>query len=209
VAVGETVFYRVRLDHGQRLRVSAETPAPKTPWHLGAAEVVTTRVAVYSPARVRLTEQWASLQGAGAVLVTAASPEVRVRNREVPPPASYLDPTVTTAAVAGDYFVELQVDPLGKALSGRVMQVRLSLAKVTGQPEYTVPSPSPTPSTTVGSAAPTRTSDPIPHSTGSGSAVSPGLVLTGAGLLALALVAAALILSRRRRAVRKPPSNRA
>ena len=60
---------------------------------------------VYSPARVSLTEQSAALQGNGAVRVTAASPTVRVRNREVPPPASWLEPNVTTAAVAGDYFV--------------------------------------------------------------------------------------------------------
>jgi Ca-activated chloride channel family protein len=209
VAVGETVFYRVRLDHGQRLRVSAETPARKTPWHLGAAEAVTTRVIVYSPARVSLTEQKAGLQGAGAVLVTAASPDVRVRNREVPPPASYLDPTVTTADVAGDYFVALQVDPLGDALSGRVMQVRLSLAidgKVTGRPEYAVASPTPT--ATVGSPVPTGTSDPTPQSTDSDSAVSPGPVFAGAGLLALALVAGALVLTRRRRIARKPPNNR-
>ena len=62
-----------------------------------------------------------------------------MRNREVPPPASYLDPNVTTAAIAGDYYVALQLDPLQAYLSGRVMQVRLSLAidgQVSGQPEY-------------------------------------------------------------------------
>ena len=112
----------------------------------GAAEAITTQVNVYSPARVSLTEQSAALQGNGAVRVTAASPTVRVRNREVPPPASWLEPNVTTAAVAGDYFVGLQLDPLQANLSGRVMQVRLSLAvdgQPSGQPEYAVPSPTP------------------------------------------------------------------
>ena len=74
---------------------------------------------------------------------------MRVRNREVPPPASWLEPNVTTAAVAGDYFVSLQLDPLQANLSGRVMQVRLSLAvdgQPSGQPEYAVPSPTPSPS---------------------------------------------------------------
>jgi Ca-activated chloride channel family protein len=208
VATGETVFYRVRLETGQRLRVTAETPAPKTAWRLAAAEWVTTRVNVFSPARVNLTEQTANLRRNAAVLVTAASPEVRVRNREVPPPASYLDPNVTTAAVAGDYFVGLQVDPLQAYLSGRVMQVRLSLAidgELTGQPEYATsgtPSSSPTPSATPGSTGqPTATPDPGPPTNDA----SRGLVLAGAGLLAVALVAGALWWSRRRRrAVRNP-----
>ena len=172
VATGETVFYRVRLETGQRLRVTAETPTPGSDWKLGAAEAITTRVNVYSPARVSLTEQSAALQGNGAVRVTAASPTVRVRNREVPPPASWLEPNVTTAAVAGDYFVSLQLDPLQANLSGRVMQVRLSLAvdgRPSGQPEYAVPSPTPTPRhRTYGIRSPDGGSDarrPIPRRT--------------------------------------------
>jgi Ca-activated chloride channel family protein len=207
VATGETVFYRARLETGQQLRVTAETPAPKTNWQLGAAEAITTRVNVYSPARVSLTEQSAALQGNGAVRVTAASPSVRVRNREVPPPASWLQPNVTTAAVAGDYFVGLQLDPLQANLSGRVMQVRLSLAidgQPSGQPEYTVPSPtsSPTPSTSPKeSVAPTTgpTTATQPPADG-GSGVAPALLLAGAGLLAAGLVAGALAVTRRRRA---------
>jgi Ca-activated chloride channel homolog len=208
VATAETVFYRVRLETGQRLRVTAETPAPKSAWHLDAAEVVTTRVAVYSPARVSLIEQSANLQGAGTARVTAASPEVRVRNREVPPPTNYLDPGVTTAAIAGDYYVGLQVDPLQAYLSGRVMQVRLSLAidgDVRGQPEYatsTTPSPSATPSPTQVSPGSTATPDPVPPSTGS----SPRLVLAGAGLLAVALVVGAVWWSRRRRRAFRNPA---
>ncbi len=210
VATGETVFYRVRLETGQRLRVTAETPAPKTAWHLAAGEWVSSRVIVYSPARVSLTEQTASLQGRGSARVTAASPEVRVRNREVPPPASYLDPSVTTAATAGDYFVGLQVDPLQKYLSGRVMQVRLSLAidgKPSGQPQYAASSsPSPTPSTTPGSPPPSGspTASPLPP-TNSDSAVAPALLLAGAGVLALGLVAGALWWSRRRRRASRTP----
>jgi len=200
VAVGETVFYRVRLETGKRLRVTAETPAPKTAWRLAAVEWVTTRVNVFSPARVSLTEQSANFTRDGAVLVTAASPEVRVRNREVPPPPTWLDPSVTTASAAGDYFISLQVDPLQAYLSGRVMQVRLSLAidgEVSGQPEYATSassSPSPTPGTTAGSTNPTGfpTADATPPPTEQGWAVSPGLVLAGAGVFALGLVAGAL-----------------
>jgi hypothetical protein len=84
------------------------------------------------------------------------------------------------------------------------MQVRLSLAidgKVSGQPEYTTsntPSPSPTPSATLDSPAPTP--DPPPSN-------DPirGLVLAGAGVLAVGLVGGALWWSlRRRRASRNP-----
>ena len=209
VATGETVFYRVRLEPGQRLRVTAETPAPRTPWQLGSADALTTRVNVYSPARVSLTEQTAIMQGRGAGRVTAASPQLRVRNREVPPPASWLDPNVTTAAIAGDYFISLQLDPLQAYLSGRVMQVRLSLAidgEVSGQPQYatsTSPSPSPTPSATptAPTAQPTVPPDPGQPSDDA----SRGLVLAGAGVLAVALVAGALWWSRRRqRASRNP-----
>jgi Ca-activated chloride channel homolog len=212
VAVAETVFYRIRLETGQRLRVSAETPAPKTASQLRGTEWVTTRVNIFSPARVSLTEQSANFTADGAVLVTAASPEVRVRNREVPPPATWLDPTVTTAATAGEYFVGLQLDPLQYVLAGRVMQVRLSLAvdgKVSGQPEYatsTSTSPTPTPSGTVGSAEPTGrpTADATPPPTRSGSTISPGLVLAGAGLLAVGMAAGAMAWRwRSRRAVRR------
>ena len=146
VAVGETVFYRIRLETGQRLRVTAEMPAPKTAWRLHAAEVITTRVAVYSPARVNLTEQTAYLQGRGRVVVTAASPEIRVRNRKMPQTPGYREPNVTTAATAGDYFVGLQLDPLQYDLAGRVMQVRLSLAiEGSHRPTRASPSPSPIP----------------------------------------------------------------
>ena len=209
VAVAETVFYRLRLEPGQRLRVTAEAPGPKGSWRLDAAEAVTTRVLVYSPARVVLTAQQANQQGRQGGRVTAASPVVRVRNRELPQPANYLDPNVTTAAGAGDYFVALQVDPLQSYLAGRVMPVRLSLAvdrNPSGLPEYAVPSPTPTPTPTptpskaaesvVPTAGPTSTSTP-PADGGTGG--PPALLLAGGGLLVLGMIAGAVALMRRRR----------
>ena len=209
VAVGETVLYRVRLEPGQRLRVSAETPAPKSVWRLGAAEALTSRVLVYSPARVALAQQYANLQGRTSARVTVASPEVRVRNREVFQPADVLEPSVTTADVAGEYFIGLQLDPLQSFLSGRVMQVRLSLAvdgRPTGLPEYAVPSPTPVP--TPPPTAATESAVPTPLPTGApappaddAGRLSPGVLLAAAGIVAVGLVAGALIVTRRRRSV--------
>jgi Ca-activated chloride channel family protein len=185
-------------------------PAPKTAWYLDSTEAIATRVAVYSPARVNLAERTTYLQGSGRVVVTAASPEVRVRNREVPHPGGYREPNVTTAATAGEYFVGLQPDPAQYDLSGRVMQVRLSLAidgKVTGQPEYTTsttPSPSPNPTATLDSPAPTGQPTVAPDSVPPSSSPRRGLVLAGAGVLAVALVGGALWWSRRKGASRNP-----
>lgn len=152
LAIAETVFYRVHLEPGQRVRVSAETPAPKTRWRPSNIDIITTRVGILSPARVRLTEQRDDLQGPGAMLVTAASPEVRVRNRQAPMPT---DPTTanqwSTASVAGDYFKSLPVEPLGADLSDRVMKVQLDIAvdgKPVGQPQYVEQSSSASPTAT-------------------------------------------------------------
>lgn len=201
VATGETVFYRVPLQPGQRLRVTAQTPAPRTPWKLGSAEAITTRVTILSPARVKLTEQSANLQGAGAIDVTAASPEVRVRNRETPMPSNgNADDQLSTASVAGDYFVGLQIDPLGLDLTGRVMQIQLDVAvdgRPNGLPQYTEPSPTPSPtpsqSSVTPAASPTTGSSPDSGSSqddGSGGVAPLGLAFGGGALLALLAVGA-------------------
>ena len=149
-----------------------------------------------------MTDQQAPLQGKGAVTLTASTPQVRVRNREVPPSPTYLDPSVTTASISGDYFVALQLDPLQKFLSGRVMRVRLSIAvdgKASGQPVYasTAASATPTPS-----AAPTATATATPIASPPTDPAEPRLPvwvgLLGGGVLATALIAGAVLWSRRR-----------
>ena len=137
MATGETVFYRVRLEPGQRVRATATRRRRRPPGtRLGRAGHLPGDALLPGPGL--LTSQEANLQGEGAVRVSAASPQVRVRNREAA--ASELgDPNVTTASHAGDYFVALQVDPLQAYLTGRVMQDRVSLAvdgQASGQPEY-------------------------------------------------------------------------
>jgi Ca-activated chloride channel homolog len=210
IATGETVFYRVRLETGQRVRVTATTPAPRSSWRLGPADALTSRLVLFSPARSTLTVRQAPLQGKGAVTITAASPQVRVRNREVPPPPSYLDPSVTTASISGDYDVALQLDPLQKFLTGRVMQVRLSLAvdgKASGQPVYATTATSATPTASAPpSAVPTTSASPAPDP-------EPRLPVwvgvLGGGVLASALVVGAVLWNRRRaRSAVRHPRNR-
>lgn len=129
VAIGETAVYRVRLDHGQRFRITASAPAGSEDAGLISGEAVTTRVTLFSPARLAMTTTYQSATVDAPARVTAASPEVRVRNRETPlPVAGNAAADWSTASVAGDYFVGVQLDPIQKYLAGRVMSVRLSIA---------------------------------------------------------------------------------
>jgi Ca-activated chloride channel family protein len=140
---GETVFYRVRLETGQRLRVTAKMPASTKSWRLAAADAVTPTLMLYSPSRVQLARKDGVLQGNSTQSLTLASPEVRVRNREIGQSPSGTGSVgidaAWSASVAGDYYVGLQLEPLQSYLSGRVMPVRLNVAvegEASGQPQY-------------------------------------------------------------------------
>lgn len=100
VTVGETVLYRVRLEPGQRLRATLDTPAPKSSWSLGSTQTVTPDLQVYSWSRVQLRREYTVVQGDDAASLTVASPEVRVRNRELPTMGGG---KINAASVAGDY----------------------------------------------------------------------------------------------------------
>jgi len=159
VAIGETAVYRVRLDHGQRFRVTASAPAGSEDAGLTSGEAVTTRVTLFSPARLAMTTTYQSAAVDAPARATAASPEVRVRNRETPSPvAGNAAADWSTASVAGDYFVGVQLDPIQRYLIGRVMSVRLSVAadgEAAGQPQYAASSPSAPPSPTDSDRRPT------------------------------------------------------
>ena len=193
MATGETVFYRIRLETGQRLRVTATTPAPGTAWNLGSAELITSRVMLYSPSRTLLTSQMASLQGKGSVTVSGASPQVRVRNREAPVSPSWGPPSVSTASQAGDYYIAVQVDPLQSFLTGRVMRTRVAVAvdgKPAGMAEYAAdasPTPTPDPS---GEATAAGTPEPSGNP-GIGSPPEDGGVPTWLSVAGVAVIAAA------------------
>ncbi|WP_344812947.1 vWA domain-containing protein [Microlunatus aurantiacus] len=167
-AVGESVFYRVRLGTGQRLRTSVTAPSNRDSWDLSNTETVTVAALIYAPSRVPQTRQSGVLQGNGREKLTVYSPEVRVRNREITHGG-----LVTTegdalarasyASVAGDYYVSVQVRQTTPDTSGRVLPIRLDVdveGAVEGQPVYaTAPSPTPSPSASTGSTA---TASPSP-----------------------------------------------
>lgn len=205
LATGETVFYKVRLQPGQRLRTSLYAPAPKSGWSMGVTDVVTAQLDLYAPSRLKLTRQTAQLQGDRKVTVTAATPQVRVRNRERPVPTSYVDTdTLAAASVAGDYYVAVGLDPLVRDFAGRVMSIRLEVAvdgQPTGLPEYAAAAtPTPSASSTPSSAPPS----PLPSSAAAppeddGTQVSLTAAV-GIGLaVAVAVVGGALGLVRRGR----------
>jgi Ca-activated chloride channel family protein len=202
VATGETLFYKVRLEPGQRLRVSGEAPAPKSPWTLSRLEVVTPAVNLYAPSRMLLARQEQNLQGPQRTKLTATSPQVRVRNRELAWPESWNEENALSAAsVAGDYYIAVQLDLLQKELFGRVMSIRLNVAvdgQPTGQPEYGAASVTPTPSAVPGTSAPSTASPSSPSASADTDLARIGWGV-GAGLaVAGGLIGAGIALSRRR-----------
>ena len=135
---------------------------------LGAAELVTSRVMLYSPSRAahqpggQPARRWL---GDGVGRVTAGQGP-QPRGAAVGP--SWGTPSVSTASQAGDYYVAVQVDPLQSYLTGRVMQVRVSLA-VDGSADRSAgvrggrPTPTPTPSGGRRNPSPDDRIDPLDH----------------------------------------------
>ena len=207
---GETVFYRVHLETGQRLRVTVKMPVSRDSWHLDSADAVTPRLLLYAPSRVQLAHQDATLQGSSTVTMTLASPQVLVRNREIGRSSSgsaagTLD-AASSASAAGDYYVALLLEPLQAYLSGSVIPVRLSLAvdgQPAGQPQYaTAPDGVSSASASPGSGV-SPGSSTAPSTDGSGAGVGMTLLLAvgfGGALVAAGVFAAVRLVRTRRSA---------
>ena len=212
LAVGETVFYKVHLEPGQRLRSTAVTPASAKRWQAGSDDGgVLTYVSLYSPARVRLVEQYKVLGVQRRIQVSAASPEVRVRNAEQPRPAFENNGRDwSTASTAGDYLVGLQLAPSLQTLTGRVMPVQLNVAvdgRPAGLPEHASASASPTPAESASpTSGPTPAASPADGST-TGGRGGRGLVLGLAAAALLLALGVAVAVARRSRG-RSPGSSR-
>jgi Ca-activated chloride channel family protein len=214
-AVGESVFYKVRLEAGQRLLSTVAAPSDRDSWDLSNYETLTVATVLYSPSRVPQTKQSAALQGDNRVKITAFSPQVRVRNREIAHGS-----LVTTegdaranasyASVAGDYYVSVQVRSNNADLAGRVLPIRVNVAvdgRPAGQAQYgsstePTPSASASPSTSsspTGPVAPPSDAATPPTDAGPGWGVVGIAAGVGAAVAALAGLGIALAVRRTRR----------
>ena len=202
VAFGETVLYRTHLDHGQRLRVTATIPATKRV-ALDKYDLWITRLKIYTPLRVSAALMEQKTTGdQPTVPLTVAGPEVRVNNDEIALPRSQeYQPDASTASVAGDYYVLLQLQPQGDTLKGVDVPVRLDVAVdgvPAGQPQYA----SPPPAATTAPALPSDQASTTPATSGSSTATTL-LVGVGVGLLIAVAAAVAVVVGLRRRGRRR------
>ncbi|MCQ4042163.1 hypothetical protein ACFOSC_14400 [Streptantibioticus rubrisoli] len=132
LAPGETHFYRIPVDWGQRLVATAEFANAGTTGS-GGFSTSGVRLVLYNPARGLVSDATASYSGAQAA-VTAQTPTVDYLNRDS------TDVRVNSAPVAGWYYAQLSLHPdVAKYTTGGV-DVTLRLA-VTGTrkpgPHYT------------------------------------------------------------------------
>ena len=209
IAFGDTTLYRVPLDYGQTLKVTASLPGDKGKLPLTLSEGYVVRLKLLTPAHAQLVSVTEPRTGGTPVHLSAASPQVRVRNDELPLPLTQnYQPDASTASVAGDYYVVVELQPVVGDLTGVVVPLQLNLVvdgTPSGQPVFaSAPATDATPSTPA-PPSPTTASSSATPSVGPRTSSTPGLLLAGAGLLVLLGVAgagAALVLRRRRHARR-------
>ncbi len=211
IAFGDTTLYKVPLAYGQTLKVTASLPGDTGRLPLTLSEGFIVRLKLLSPAHAQLVEQSAPHNGETAVHLSLTSPQVRVRNDELPLPGfQNFQPDASTASVAGDYFVVVELQPVLGDIGGVVLPLQLNVAvegAASGQPVFAS-------SVSTGTAESSATSSPVapgsstvPSSPPGGPAASTsGPLLVGAGvvvLLGAAGAVAALVRRRQRRSV--PP----
>lgn len=152
------------------------------------------RVVLMSPSRAELANEYGVLMGGTPDnRVSAATPEIRVRNRELADPTIGRNP-IRFASIAGDYFVAVSLDGNKTNLLRTLLPIQVNLAvdgEPAGLPMYPSPTPTPPPSATTGPA----TTDP--GSPGPGVAVAAAVI---GGILAVLLVAGGvtMVILRRR-----------
>ena len=163
-----------------------------------------------------LTKQSGVLQGDNRQKLTANSPQVRVRNREIPHGrivGTEGDPLAKAsyASVAGEYYVSVQARQSTEDTSGRVLPIRLDLAvegTASGQPEYAT-APSPSPSASAASPTTSPSASPDPGTAAEGGQNAGALVIAagvGAGVVALLGLVGWLVIRRSRSS--RPGANR-
>ncbi len=216
----EQVFYRVKLDFGQRAALTVDAPAPGEKLELGRMSYTGFALDVFGPDRAELSRTGGEPANSGSLgpsgtplLLGEFTPEIRYANRTSTGSGSYSYVKLREASIAGYYYFALgrTAEKAGEDSSAPVnVRVRLSVTgEPGGQPTYAdgaAPGLTATPTTPSGS--PSATAAPSPSSGGSAAATKPA-VATDGGLapflwvgVAVAVVlgaAGALFAARRKR----------
>ncbi|MGG5257924.1 VWA domain-containing protein [Phycicoccus avicenniae] len=212
----EQIFYRVRLDWGQRAALTVDAPEPGEKLTLGSTSYTGFAVDVYAPDRAVLTRTSGEPRNAGSLgpagtslQLTEYTPEVRWANRRAFGNGAYSFVQLRKASLAGYHYfaVGRTYEPDGEDSAAPVdIRLRVSVEGTpTGAPQYAgavstsgpSASPSPTPST---SATPVASGPAREEDDG-----SPWPLVAGGGLVALLGAGGVLYALRRGRATAQPP----
>lgn len=215
IVVGETLVYQVPAQPGQRVRATLDTPLPGGKFGFPGEEPLTADLSVFTPTRYRIDQKSSEIKPGGpakTVRTSVATPEIRIRNREIKV-ETHDDADVSRTQFGGNHYIAISIRPNSTDLVGVPVPVRLNLAvdgRPAGLPEYAAPSPSPSPSPPAsasaeptGSAGPTDSPATPPSTTEPGGSGGPGVggaalgVLGILGVLILAGVVTVLVLRRR------------
>jgi Ca-activated chloride channel family protein len=205
----EQIFYRVRVDFGQRAAFTVDVPAPGQRLALGATSYTAFAVDAYGPSRYHFPRPGGEPRNRGSLGPTGQSlvlgeyiPQIRYRNREAEGARGYSYVTLREASVAGDHYfaISRSAEKAGEDSAAPVM-VRIRVAvdgQPSGQPEYAGGSGQP-PAASTTTPTSTQTGDdsgaaPAPRAEGGPEKGSdgPSVPVMVAGGLALAGTAAAV-----------------
>jgi Ca-activated chloride channel family protein len=208
VLPAEQVFYRVRLDFGQRAALTVDVPEPGETLELGSTSYTGFALDVFAPDRAPLSRvggeppTGGSLgPGTSALQLTEYTPQVRWANREASGSRGYSYVTLRKASLAGYYYFALgrTAEPPGQD-SAAPVDVRLRVTvqgEPAGVPQYlsgdATASPTPVASPSV-AVSPTPVASRAPDSS-DGTGPWPWAV----GAAAAVLLAAGGVLYARRR----------
>ena len=214
----EQVFYRVRLDFGQRAAFTADVPAPGTDGRQPSTSSVLFQVDSWSPARDKLTRVLGRLTpdnrkqltySTGSLVVGEYTGPVRYANRAAQPvngpvyPASSLRATT----MAGYYYFSIARDSSLQAadLRGEPIPIRFAVAvdgTVSGTPAYAAGGATASTSTTSSTSPTAGTTTAAPTDVTTKDTASRTGLLVALGAVLVAGVAGAAVLVARRRGSR-------
>lgn len=224
VLVGdEQLFYRVRLEQGQRAAFTADVPAPGTSGQQPSSSSVLFGVEAYTPARVSLSRvlgkktpdnQVQLRSGIDRGVAGEFTPEVRYRNREALGGNGYSVGALRATSIPGYYYFAISRDSSLQEdeLRGQPIPIRFAITvegEPSGQPEYAeggtgyasgTPTGSPTSTAPPTTTSPTTTGPDAAGQARDDDGGAPVLLLVGGvALVGLVGVGTALWLRSRRR----------